>query len=546
MARKSRKNADVDNAAAVVGTALFRVGAYVRMSVEDRKQKGNSIENQQAIVNAYIEENTDLELAEIYIDNGLSGQYFDRPDFTRMIADMESGKINCCITKDLSRLGRNAIDTGFYIEKFFPTKGIRYIAVTDNYDSADPRSGGVMISLKNMINEAYALETGRKVRQTKHMNALNGKFNGRIAPYGYFKSENDRHKLVVDPYASGIVRDIFEMAAERKSVTDILDRLNTSSICPPKRYFHSIGLATDKDIEGKHIRWSKSAIYAILNNRVYCGDMVQGKFKASGNVQKSVPKSEWIIVEDTHEGIVSRDLFDRVQALWTDSPTRNRTSFNENIFLRKVFCGHCGYALKRRRSGKKEDNYRFACSTRSVYSKDDCVPVSINEKELKGALMELLGKQTEVMGIEGNGVNQTRRSEQQSAYKASLRELQAEINRSNHLIKTLYESLMTQDITQDEYRELKTGYEAKIIELTAKEKDLRNIMVEQTALESATANAATHLLGIRHIDDLTSESLDRFVERILVFEDKHIEVHFKFAVGLVSSTSVDAEGDEQK
>ena len=152
MSRTSRKK---PQASAVSVSPTFRVGGYVRLSAEDKKVKGDSIETQQAIIRAYVEERSDLELAEIYIDNGLSGQSFQRPAFTQMLEDMESGKINCCISKDLSRLGRNAIDTGYYIEKFFPTKGIRYIAITDDYDSADPNSGGVMVNLKNMVNEHY-------------------------------------------------------------------------------------------------------------------------------------------------------------------------------------------------------------------------------------------------------------------------------------------------------------------------------------------------------------------------------------------------------
>jgi DNA invertase Pin-like site-specific DNA recombinase len=150
MPRKSRKGIDATASAPSVASQkpMFRVGAYVRMSVEDKKKKGNSIENQQALIKNYIAEHTDLDLVDVYIDNGLSGQSLERPAFTKMIADLESGKINCCITKDLSRLGRSAIDTGYYIEKFFPAKSIRYIAITDNYDSSDPKSGGIMVSLK--------------------------------------------------------------------------------------------------------------------------------------------------------------------------------------------------------------------------------------------------------------------------------------------------------------------------------------------------------------------------------------------------------------
>ena len=542
MARKSRKNTETMTAATAVTATSFLVGAYVRLSAEDKKVKGDSIETQQAIIKAFIGEHADLELVETYIDNGLSGQSFERPAFNRMIEDMESGKINCCISKDLSRLGRNAIDTGYYIEKYFPTKGIRYIAITDDYDSADPKSGGVMVNLKNMVNEHYALEIGRKIRQTKQMNIRKGKFVGRFAPYGFLKDKDNKHLLVPDPFASGIVRTMFEMAADGKGATEILNWLKESGTLPPKRYFHSIGLATDKEIEGTHTGWNKGYIYTILQNRVYCGDMVQGKFQTRSYVQKPLPKSDWIIVEDTHEGIVSKELFYKVQDIWTDSPKGRRQSLTENIFLRKVFCGHCGYSLKRRNAGKKEVKYQLYCSSRSAYGLDACVPVSIYDEDLKEAVLELLNRQVEVLGIEDNAQT-PEQSAEQVMFKESLRQLQGEISRNSHFLTSLYESLVTNVITKDEYRELKTGYDVKIAGLTAKEKELRSKLVDIIAKDTALANASAHLGGLRQITDLTADYLDRLVDKILVFEDKHIEVQFKFTDGLTVSNQTMKGGE---
>ena len=181
------------------------------------------------------------------------------------------------------------------------------------------------------------------------------------------KSKEDKHQLVIGPCAAPIVRTVFEMMADGKGVTEVLSWLNTNGVLPPKRYQYSKGLATDRDIEGSHANQGKHGIYAMLKNRVYCGDMVQGKFQTRSYVQKSVPKTDWVIVENTHEGIVSRELFDRVQAIWADAPKERRTPASENIFLRKVFCGHCGYSLKRRNYGKKEIKYQLACTTRQVY-----------------------------------------------------------------------------------------------------------------------------------------------------------------------------------
>jgi len=241
MARKSRKNVETATPMEVRQTKI-RLGGYVRLSAVDRKQKGDSIENQQSIINAYISERPELELSEMYIDNGATGQNFDRPAFQRMLADLESGKISGCISKDLSRLGRNSIDTGYYIEKYFPTRGFRYIAINDNYDSADGQSGGIMVSLKNLINETYALEVGRKVHNTYQMNIRSGKFVGQYAPYGFIKNPNDKHSIVVESQAAAIVRSIFEMAASGKTDTEIVEWLNGNEILPPRQHLHAIGV----------------------------------------------------------------------------------------------------------------------------------------------------------------------------------------------------------------------------------------------------------------------------------------------------------------
>ena len=527
MARKSRKNIEANAVAdAPVIMPSYLAGAYVRLSAEDKKQKGDSIEGQQALIRAYIEEHPGIELAETYIDN-VSGQSFERPSFTRMVEDMESGRINCCVTKDLSRLGRNAIDTGYYIEKYFPAHGIRYIAINDDYDSADPNSGGIMVNLKNMVNEHYALEIGRKIRQTKQMNIRKGKFVGRLAPYGFLKNDEDNHILVHDPYAAPIVRCMFEMAAEGKGVRAITDWLNDSGILPPKRYAFSIGVASEKDAFG-HEHWNKGALYSLLKNRVYCGDMVQGKFKTQSYVQQKLPKSDWIIVEGTHEGIVSRELFDAVQALWAESKPRNHVDLSGNIFLRKVFCGHCGFSLKRR-PNKGKGKYSLGCTTRHTYAKGDCVPVSIDETVLKETLLDVLNKKAEVFRLDGTGAAGKRQSEADAADRAELKSIQAEIGKTSRFLQSLYESLTQGDISREEYRDLRAGYEAKIAELSDRERETRSRMVERIANESVKAKAAANLKEVRLLTELTADTLDKLIDRIIVFEDKSIEVHYKFA-----------------
>jgi DNA invertase Pin-like site-specific DNA recombinase len=526
MARKSRKNADT---AVVTAPAArtWNVGAYVRLSAVDRKQKGDSIENQQAIIAAYCDAHRtadgmpELIIREIYIDNGLSGQSFERPAFQRMLADMENGVIDSCAAKDLSRYGRSAIDTGYYIEKYFPAIGIRCIAINDNYDSADSHnSDGITVNLKNLVNESYALDIGRKIHDTKQMNIRNGCFVGAIPPYGYLKSAEDNHKLVPDPQAAPIVSKMFEMAASGVSTSDIHKWLMANGTLPPMKHFLSIGVVTEKKAKGGG-HWSISVVYTILKNQVYTGDMVQGKGRTQSYKASRIEKENWIITPDTHESLVSRDVFDDVQKRFTGEKAPRNPALGENIFRGKIFCGHCGHAMSRTKSGKS--SYLFKCETRFRYDRNDCVLVSINEDKLKSILLEILHTKSAVYCAQ-SVMPQTVISQEPN----ELANVCAELKRANGFLKALYESLVDGDITESEYREMKQSYEIKIAGLTEHEKQLRETARERHLKQSATNKASKHLSAANNISDITADLLDALVERILVFPDKHIEVKFKF------------------
>ncbi len=527
MARKSRKNLDSLPVQAVPKT-VFHAGAYIRLSVVDKRHRGDSLETQQAIIEAYIAERPDLELADTYIDNGLSGQSFERPAFKRMLADMESGKINCCITKDLSRLGRNAIDTGYYIEKYFPARGVRFIAVTDDVDSADGRNTGVMMNLKNMVNEAYALDVGRKIRATVQMNIRNGGFVGSTAPYGYLKSREDCHKLVPDDYAASIVRRIFDMAAGGQSMNAILEWLNGNGVLPPRRYMHSIGLATEKEI-GPHAHWSNQAVSRILGNRIYCGDMVQGRRRMQGQVCKKLPEPEWVVTENTHAAIVSREMFDRVRDL-CDKPREKsaepyyKAPKTENIFSRKVYCSHCGFLMVRKRNG--EDYYGFKCNSKQLYSKYACGGMYMPETALRKKLFALLREYEPFSARTAPTVADAAPANVSDAEEIST--VRAELDKKRLFFKGLYESLILGDITGSEYTDLKRGYESQIAALTEKEMQLRDSARRREEQESDLAKARQSIQSVRHTEDFTAETIDRLVERIDICKDGRIGVKFSF------------------
>ena len=237
MARKSRKNI-TDRQIEILNIAQYiRTAEYVRLSVEDNDNKGNSIENQKLILDDYIAHNSDMRLVDVYIDNGATGTNFQRPEFQRMIDDVEKGKIDCVIVKDLSRLGRNSIDTGFYIDRYFPEKKVRFIAVNDNFDTEALSNGDEMLLyIKNIINEAYALDIGKKIKTQARQAMRDGQYVGARPKYGYLKDPNDCHKLIVNPETAPVVRLIFELFNGGTAMNEICLQLNERHIPTPSVY----------------------------------------------------------------------------------------------------------------------------------------------------------------------------------------------------------------------------------------------------------------------------------------------------------------------
>ena len=291
----------------------YYVGAYIRLSREDNgKLDGFSLQNQQNLLMEYIYRHHDLQLYRMYIDNGYSGTNFERPAFEAMMQDVRKGKINCIMVKDLSRLGRNYLETGNYIEQIFPLLGVRFISITDGYDSicCDFTEESFFIPLKNIINEGYAKDLSIKISTALDIQKKQGKFLGRIAPYGYEKTPNK--KLVIDLNTYQMVQRIFAMRIEGNSLTGIAQQMNNKGILSPMQYNASKGNCF------KHLSsdWNRTIIKRILVNPVYLGWLVYGKTKQSfaKNIPShTLPQEQWKIVKGAHEPIISQQTFDAVQ-----------------------------------------------------------------------------------------------------------------------------------------------------------------------------------------------------------------------------------------
>lgn len=395
MARKSRK----ETAAVTVqeADAACRAAIYVRLSVEDTHTHSVSIETQQMIIARYLEQYPEISVYDTYIDNGATGTNFHRPGFQQMLSDIEAGHVNCVIVKDLSRLGRNTIDTGYYIEQYFRIRSIRFIAVNENFDTANPEDAhsGIIIPLRNMINEAYAFDIGRKIRAQQRQAMKDGKFIGARTPYGYLKAEDDCHQLIIDPVAAVVVQRMFRWASEGAGLNTIAVRLNEAGVLTPSHYKKMQGKITHENLLGSG-KWQTRTVGVILRSEVYTGDLVQGQTKTVDHRQVKADAEEWTVVRDTHEAIISREQFAAVQEILNQTASRAKTrevkAYTPNLLKGKVFCAHCGGSLHRQRNIRKksDDVYFYHCLSRSRISKDACPGVTIREDALLDMLADML------------------------------------------------------------------------------------------------------------------------------------------------------------
>jgi DNA invertase Pin-like site-specific DNA recombinase len=532
MARTSRKNIDTPVAEQSFTAKTYNAAAYIRLSSDDTKKRGDSLETQRNIIENYIAANSGLRLVEVYSDNNMTGTNFERPGFQRMLADAESGKINCICVKDLTRFGRSIIDSGYYLHKHLPSLGVRFIAITDNYDSNEG-DGGIMLPLQIAIAESYALDISRKCRAVQRQNIADGRFVGRMAPYGYTKSPYDCRKLIIDETAAITVCQIYNWATQNLTAGEIVRRLNAAKTLTPSRYKQSLGLITSNTLIGFE-QWNLRTIRGILCDQVYVGDMVQGKTRTVNHKEIAVPESEWVCVPNTHAPIISREQFAIVQQLRADNSEQDaarrhsKGAYTPNVFGGKVICAKCGHPMHRHRQNK-DGTYWFRCESTWKYSKDSCTVVSVKEAELKTEIIAMLHKHSEVILGRFLSLDNTQSANTETLYDAELREINANLDKGGKVLKRLYENMVNGLLTADEFTQMKSDYEAKIATLSARADEIRNNKRETEQNASQYRDLASAVSAVIANDTLTAELIDRLVDKILVSPNKSFEVWFKFA-----------------
>ena len=537
MARKSRKNRATE-VESLPAASFWRAGLYVRLSVEFNGNRGDSLETQRQIMEAYLALCPDIEIMEVYTDNGVTGRTFERAGFQKMLEDIEKGKINCVVVKDLSRLGRNAIDTGYYIEKFFPLHHVRFIAVNDQYDSEDNANSAahMIVPLKNMVNEAYAADISRKVRSQQRQAMQEGQFVGSRPPYGYLKDPKDCHKLVVNPDTAPVVRQIFQWAADGVSKNQIALNLNESGTLTPGRYLASIGLITNEKLMGSGV-WQTRTLDVILNDEVYVGDMVQGKHTSVGHKQIPTKSEDWVIVRNTHEPIISRELFESAQEMRRKMRRKytrpTKQSYSTNILKGKIFCGGCGTALHRHRNSYN-DGFSYYCLTNYRAKKGACAAKAyITEARLFEIVMGIVRQKAEVMLGKRLWTKQldSKVSAKKSEVDSEIAELRRQAQKSKVFLNGLYENLVNGILTETEYRELREGYTQEVNSALER---IQQLNAQQSKLKRQAKSYISMADILAKVDtdtELTAQLVDALIERITVNGPEDIAIDFRFESG---------------
>lgn len=370
----------------------LNVAAYLRLSKEEfnSEKESNSIINQRQIIDNYLKEHKEYKLVDYYVDDGYSGTNFDRPEFQRMLEDIKNKKIDVIIIKDLSRLGRNYIETGNFVEVVFPAMGVSVISLDENYemDSLD-YYGSDYVPLKNLFNDMYAKDISKKVRSSLIVKKYNGEFVGKLAPYGYIKDSKDKHKFLIDKNVSHIIKKIFDMILDGKSRKEVADFLNQNDILTPSEY---LNIKTNKDVTVMK-KWNSEMVNSILRNENYTGTLFQGKKRKLNyrvNKKINIDKDNWIVTKNHHEAIISKEKFDKVQEI-LDRKSKVNKDGSIDILSGILKCKSCDSNMIKRTSKGKVYYY---CS--NYYRKKNC---ENNKSTSKSIVEEFIKKELNITEI---------------------------------------------------------------------------------------------------------------------------------------------------
>lgn len=531
-------------------TKKYVAGLYCRLSKDD----GNSVESmsiwsQKVMLKQFAESNS-IAIYDYYVDDGYSGTNFERPSFKKMITDIENGKINCVITKDLSRLGRNYLQSGAYIEMYFPQKNIRYIAITDGIDTLNSNQNDIM-PFKNILNEMYAKDTSKKVKSAIQSRMREGTYIGSKAPFGYLKDPNNKRRLIIDEKTKPIIELIYKLCLEGKGTQLISQELMKRKIPRPSAFVENAEKLYGLTEENKY-QWSHRMVLNVLRDPVYCGNMARNKrptlsFKNSKRMY--IPKSDYIYARNTHEGIVSEEVWEQVQTMVDKRKCNNKKGlYYDNIFQGLVRCPKCGYALTPKtdyRLKKKEliDFVHFSCSTYKKYGVNACSSHRIEARDLYNIVLEdiqyhgsmaLSAKEDFVEKIIEKIEVEKIDEGKELSNKLELKKNQlAELDRS---YEQLYEDRLEGNITERNFNLMNVSISKKQDKLIEEIKVLEGDIEVSFETEDNYKKFMNNISKYAKIKSLNRYILNQIIDKIYVYDKEEIdgqisqkvEIHYKF------------------
>lgn len=542
MARKSRKNLPAElSSVSLAQEKAYQTALYVRISVEnERKIESDSIGTQIQMLKDFASQFSDLEIYDIYCDNDVSGTDFLRPAFSRMMNDIRDRKVNCIIVKDLSRLGRNYLESGEYLEKVFPFFGVRFISINDHMDSLE-RPVDLSAQLKNMLNEMYAKDVSKKICTTMRTLQTQGKFIGSQPPYGYMRNPEDKYSLLVDLETAPVVKEMFDLFLQGYTIHHITNIFNDRKIPSPGKYKYEKGLV--KNSKFHNSIWFHSTIRRMLSDRIYLGWIENGKFQShfhkGGDKCVRVPKEEWIIIKGVHEPIISEDVYNRVQERFADRGNAganigryNSKGNKDNILRGKLRCGECGKAMTlRNKKNHNKISMLYICPMHDHYNSSYCIKKAVRKELLESMVLKMIQTQLKLF-IDAKeliiSLNQSSACKTKyEIYLGQISGIKRQINDYAEKKAALYQDFKEGVLSEEEYVLLGQEFAKKSDQLKIFVTDLEK-EAEKYAPEYIGSERWAHLVELYwQQTELNREMADAFLEEVVLFHDGHAEVKFK-------------------
>ena len=520
---------------------VWHAALYIRLSKEDELAgESNSVTSQREILREHIKQHPDIVEYDCYVDDGWTGTNFDRPGFNRMMQDIYAGHVNCVIVKDLSRFGRNYSKGGELLTSEFVKLGVRFIAANNYYDSlselASTAAGCITLGITNVINESVSATTSANVRATLNINRQQGKFIGSFACYGYQKDPEDHHHLIVDEEAAQVVRFIYQRFLEGKSLIGITKELNDMGVPNPttykrikgQNYHHPNGAKND-------CLWVDSSVRRILSNEMYIGNMVQGRNKIisyKDQVARACPKEQWYVVPNTHEPIIPKETFDKVQSLFCSSIRHSPKTQKSYLLSGLVHCGDCGRIMNIKTNVFPYGTFRYyRCVTRRKMDVHACTNHTIRIDKLEEAVL-LYIQRIVSLAVDADAliqkINHAGKRKQESSYlQKALATQKAEKEKCARMMLDLYPDWKSGLISKDEYLTLKSSMQEKITEYETNILKLTNSISELEAGVDSENAFLTTFKKHKNIPFLTREVVLELIDSINVYEGGRIQINLK-------------------